>query len=66
MMTEKSGGHKLHVAINYTTLLAEAEELRDMVSREFRCSEVFLTPLYPLVTNHVGLEPIHLSWWGEG
>jgi hypothetical protein len=53
------------VAINYTIFPAEAEELSNLVSQEFQCREVFLTPLYPLVVNHVGLEPIHFSWWSE-
>ena len=62
---ERSRNKKLHVAINHVDSLAEAEELKELTSARFPCAEVFITPLYPLVINHVGLRAIQFSWWSE-
>jgi fatty acid-binding protein DegV len=62
---ERSRNKKLHVAINHADSLAEAEELKELTSARFSCAEVFITPLYPLVINHVGLRAIQFSWWSE-
>lgn len=65
IIAERSGGHRLHVALNYTKSADEILELKDLVSQRFDCAEIFFTTLYPLVVNHVGLEPSHISWWSE-
>jgi DegV family protein with EDD domain len=62
---ERSKGGKLHVAINYVDNLPEAEELKGLTSSQFTCAEFFITPLYPLVINHTGLESIQFCWWSE-
>lgn len=64
-VVERSGKGKLHVAINHLGALAEAEELKEITLSRFAGARVFITPVYPLVAGHVGLESIHFSWWGE-
>jgi DegV family protein with EDD domain len=65
IIAERSKGGKLHVAINHVDSLTEAEELRELTTSRFPCAEVFITPLYPLVINHTGLESLQFCWWGE-
>ncbi|MBN1862029.1 MAG: DegV family EDD domain-containing protein [Dehalococcoidales bacterium] len=64
-IAERSQGGKLHVAINHVDSLAEAEELKELAASRFPCAEVFITPLYPLVINHTGLESLQFCWWSE-
>ena len=66
IVQERSKGGKLHVAINHVDNLAEAEELKELTSSRFACAEFFITPLYPLVINHTGLESFQFCWWSEG
>jgi DegV family protein with EDD domain len=63
---ERSGNGKLHVAINHADALVEAEELKELASSRFPCAEVFITPLYPLVTHHTGVGTRVFNWWSDG
>ncbi len=65
LVKERSGNGKLHVAINHADALVEAEELKELASLRFPCAEVFITPLYPLVTHHTGVGTRLFSWWSE-
>jgi len=62
---ERSGGGRLHVAINHADALIEAEELKEKALSQFQCAEVFITPLYPLVTHHTGVGTRVFNWWSE-
>jgi len=62
---ERSGGGRLHVAINHADALVEAEELKEKALSQFQCAEVFITPLYPLVTHHTGVGTRVFNWWSE-
>jgi DegV family protein with EDD domain len=64
-IAERSKGGKLHVAINHVDSLTEAEELKELTASRLPCAEVFITPLYPLVINHTGLESLQFCWWSE-
>jgi len=67
VMEKRSGTQGLHVSINCTsTSREEAKELERLIGARFGCTEIFITDLYPLVVNYSGLEPVHISWWGEG
>ncbi len=61
----RSQGGKLHVAINHVDSPTEAEELKELTAAQFPCAEFFITPLYPLVINHTGLQSIQFCWWSE-
>jgi DegV family protein with EDD domain len=65
VVKERSGNGKLHVAINHADALVEAEELKEIASSRFSCAEVFITPLYPLVTHHTGVGARVFNWWSE-
>ena len=62
---ERNGDGKLRVAINHVDALSEAEQLKELTLSRFSCAEVFVTPVYPLITTHVGLGAVDFSWWGE-
>jgi DegV family protein with EDD domain len=65
VVKERNGNGKLHVVINHADALVEAEELKEIASSRFPCAEVFITPLYPLVTHHTGVGSRSFNWWSE-
>ena len=65
IVRERSGGKKLHVAIEHADAPAEAEELKEKVLSQFECVEVFINQLGPLVTLHAGVGTRTFSWWHE-
>jgi fatty acid-binding protein DegV len=65
VVTKRSGDRKLHVAINHADALIEAEELKEKALARFRCQEVFITEIGPLVATHTGLGTRHFCWWAE-
>jgi len=65
IMSERSGDGRLHVAINHADAIPEAEELKNRVLSEFRCEEIFICQLLPLMTYHEGLGNLKLCWWSE-
>ncbi len=56
---------RLHVAINHADTAAEAEQLKERALSQFKCAEVFVSNIGPLVTIHTGLGTRALSWWSE-
>ena len=65
IVKQRSGGKKLHVAIDHADAQAEAEELKEKVSSQFQCVEVFINQILPLVTTHTGVGTRVFSWWSE-
>jgi len=65
VVKQRSGGKKLHVAIDHADAQAEAEELKEKVSSQFQCAEVFINQILPLVTTHTGVGTRVFSWWSE-
>ncbi len=65
LVKQRSGGKKLHVAIDHADALAEAEELKEKVSSQFQCVEVFINQIRPVVTLHTGIGTRIFSWWSE-
>jgi DegV family protein with EDD domain len=65
LIRERSGGKKLHVAINHADAQAEAEELRDKSLSQFSCAEVFINRTGPVVTIHTGVGSRIFNWWSE-
>lgn len=62
---KRSGDRKLHVTIDHADALLEAEELKEKVSANFQCAEVFILKIGPLVTTHVGVGTRDFCWWAE-
>jgi len=56
---------KLHVAINHADASIEAGQIKTELLKRFRCEEVFMSNIGPLVTIHTGLGTRVLSWWIE-
>lgn len=56
---------RLHIAINHADALVEAEQLKEMAISQFKCAEVFVSNIGPLVTIHTGLGTRAFSWWYE-
>lgn len=44
----------LHVMAHYTTSREDGERLKDMVASRYRCAELYLTDLTPVITTHTG------------
>ncbi len=44
----------LHINAHYTDNIADGEKLRYMVTSQFNCKEVFLTPYTPVMSGHTG------------
>ena len=65
VVKKRSGDRKLHVTIDHADALAEAEELKEKVSANFQCAEVFILEIGPLVTTHTGLGTRDFCWWAE-
>jgi len=62
---QRSGGKKLHVAIEHADAPAEAEQLKEKVLSQFECAEVFVNQIGPVVTIHTGVGTRTFSWWHE-
>ena len=56
---------RLHIAINHADALIEAEQLKEKAISQFKCAEVFVSNIGPLVTIHTGLGTRAFSWWYE-
>ncbi|MBN1862317.1 MAG: DegV family protein [Dehalococcoidales bacterium] len=65
VVKERSGGRKLHVAINHADVPAEAEELREKALANFPVQEIYVSEIGPLVTSHTGLGTRIFGWWAE-
>ena len=65
IVRQRSGGKKLHVAIEHADAPAEAEQLKEKVLSQFECVEVFVNQIGPLVTLHTGVGTRTFSWWHE-
>jgi DegV family protein with EDD domain len=65
LVKQRSGGKKLHVAIDHADALAEAEQLKEKALSQFQCKEVFISNIGPLVTIHTGLGTRVFCWWSE-
>ncbi len=65
LVKQRSGGKKLHVAIDHADALAEAEQLKEKALSQFQCEEVFISNIGPLVTIHTGLGTRVFCWWSE-
>jgi DegV family protein with EDD domain len=44
----------LHVMVHYTDSIEDGEQLKEMVTSRYNCTEVYLTSLTPVMTAHTG------------
>ncbi len=52
----------LHVAVNYTNNIEDAEEMKRMVTSQYNCVEVLMSDLTPVMATHTG-PAIGLSYY---
>ena len=65
VVKQRSGGKRLHVAINHADAPAEAEELKERFLSRFPCAEVFVSQIGALVTFYTGIGTRLVNWWSE-
>jgi DegV family protein with EDD domain len=53
-MADRVDGQPLHVAVLHAGVPEEAEELRNRIAAEFRCHELLVTELTPVMGAHTG------------
>ena len=44
----------LHLNVHYTNRIEDGEKLRDLVTSQLQCAEVYLTPYTPVMSGHTG------------
>ena len=44
----------IHLNVHYTNRIEDGEKLRDLVTSQLNCAEVFLTPYTPVMAGHTG------------
>lgn len=65
LVKQRAGNKVIHVAIDHADAPAEAEELKDKVSSKFKCAEVYVNQMQPVLTTHTGVGSRIVSWWSE-
>lgn len=44
----------MHVMVHYTNHIEDANQLRDIITSEYHCNEIYLTPYTPVMSGHTG------------
>jgi len=65
LVRQRSGDKKIHVAIDHADAEVEAQELKDKVTSQFKCVEVYINQMRPVLTTHTGVGSRIFSWWSE-
>jgi len=59
------GGQPLHVAVMHADALGEAITLRDRITSQFDCREIFITEFTPVMGVHTGPGLIGVAFYGD-
>ncbi len=65
VMREKVGIRPLHVAVMHAYALGEAEKLKERISLEFNCSEIWLSEFSPVMGYACGTGTLGVAFYGE-
>ncbi|UCG09824.1 MAG: DegV family protein [Dehalococcoidia bacterium] len=65
MMKDKVGQSPVHIAVMHAYASDEAERLRQRVSAEFNCVELWLTELSPIIGYACGTGALGLAYYAE-
>jgi fatty acid-binding protein DegV len=65
MMRKKVGLKQVHVAVTHAYALDEAQRLKERVSSEFNCAEIWLTEFSPLLGYACGTGTLGLAFYTE-
>jgi len=66
ILRQRSQGNPVHVTIMHTNVLAEAEELKQRISSEFNCAEIYVTDFTPVMGLHTGPGLLGLAFYSDG
>jgi len=66
MMRDKVGRNRVHIAVMHAYALDEAERLKERVSSEFNCAELWLTEFSPVMGYACGTGTLALAFYSEG
>ena len=65
LVGQRSRDKKIHVAIDHADAEVEAQELKDKVTSQFKCVEVYINQMRPVLTTHTGVGSRIFCWWAE-
>lgn len=63
IMRQKVGTEPVHVAVMHADTLWEGEKLKELVSSEFNCVELFLTEFSPVMGYATGRGTLGLAFY---
>jgi len=63
---DKVGRNRVHIAVMHAYALDEAERLKERVSSEFNCAELWLTEFSPVMGYACGTGTLALAFYSEG
>ncbi|GAI92636.1 unnamed protein product, partial [marine sediment metagenome] len=66
IMSDKVGLNPVHVAVMHAYALDEAEKLKERVSSEFNCAELWITEFSPVMGYACGTGTLGLAFYSEG
>ncbi len=65
MMRDRVGNRPVHVAVTHAFALDEAEKLKERVSAEFNCIEVWLSEFSPVMGYACGTGTVGVAFYGD-
>jgi DegV family protein with EDD domain len=66
MMRDRVGQNPVHVAVMHTYALDDAQRLKERVSSEFNCAELWITGFSPVMGYACGTGTLGLAFYKEG
>lgn len=65
IMATRMRGRPVHAAVVHADALGKAEQLRQKVASLFKCRELYVTDLTPVMGTHAGPGVLGVAWWSE-
>ena len=64
-VAQRVGSAPLHIAILYSGSLEEAQRVREEIASRFRCVEIYLLPVAPVLGVHAGPGALGLAFYAD-
>lgn len=65
MYTAVRKGQQLHVAVMHADAITEATTLKDRITSQFECKEIYITEFTPVMGVHTGPGLVGVAFYGE-
>lgn len=65
MMKKKAGTSPVHVAVAHADVLEEGEKLKERISAEFNCVELWLTDFSPVMGYATGTGVLAIAFYSD-